>query len=419
MTDNLPEVAAPRLPVQNSMFFDVAKFEHAQRVAKMIATSTMIPEHFRDNLGNCIIALNYAERIQADPFMVMQNMCVIHGKPGIEGKLVIALLNSSGRFEPVQFRETGNLKKPVKDDDGCLAYSKDLRSGTVLEGPMVDWEMVKAEGWYGKQGSKWKTMPALMFRYRAATYFARVYCPEVLLGMQTREEIQDVVAMEKDSEGVYGAAAAVVTPAKTKAIYQPQTPSEAPGGTTTPAEGSNNAGEGEKTPPEPPREAWDPLTAQVQQKYRIEGQREAIMAACAERGVDTKGMLPRDAHAKLLEFEADRKRQEEAEALKAADLIPEVTEEEVDAYVADQEPPPDGPKWPVTFVTMELAGTPDGEKIAALARLFPTPLKVIAKACEISLPLVTLGACRHIAAKMEAKGGFALKAATPSQEDPF
>ena len=52
--------------------------------------------------------------------------------------------------------------------------------------------MVKAEGWYDKSGSKWKTMPDQMFRYRAAAFFARAFCPDVLMGLQTVEETRDV-----------------------------------------------------------------------------------------------------------------------------------------------------------------------------------------------------------------------------------
>jgi hypothetical protein len=188
--DNLPAV------MEGNLFFNVAKFEHAQRVAQVFASSTMVPDQFRGNVGNCIIALNLADRYQADPFMVMQNMHIIHGKPGIEAKLVISLVNNCGRFEPLDFEEAGDLKNPTNGSDGCIAFAKDIKSGKVLNGPRIDWDMVKGEGWYSKNGSKWKHgLAPLMFRYRAATYFARIYCPEVLLGMQTREELQDVVTM--------------------------------------------------------------------------------------------------------------------------------------------------------------------------------------------------------------------------------
>ena len=50
--------------------------------------------------------------------------------------------------------------------------------------------MVKAEGWI--TNSKWKSMPEQMLAYRAAAFFARVYCPESLMGLQTYEEVIDV-----------------------------------------------------------------------------------------------------------------------------------------------------------------------------------------------------------------------------------
>lgn len=183
------ETAGQMMAVSDNLFFNVQLFEHAQRVAKMLGASTMVPAHFQgpQNIGNVLIALNYAQRIRADVFMVMQSLYVVHGRPGLEGKLVIALVNQCGRFEPLEFEE---------DKDGCLAFAKEIKSGKVLKGPKVTWQMVKAEGWLDKAGSKWKSMPDVMFRYRAAAFFARTYCPEVMLGMQTKEEIEDVVDMQ-------------------------------------------------------------------------------------------------------------------------------------------------------------------------------------------------------------------------------
>mgnify|MGYP001558275757 FL=1 len=51
--------------------------------------------------------------------------------------------------------------------------------------------MVKAEGWHSKQGAKWASMPGQMFRYRAATFWARVFAPEVSMGIYTADEIED------------------------------------------------------------------------------------------------------------------------------------------------------------------------------------------------------------------------------------
>lgn len=206
---DLQQVQQEIMSSGGGMFFNVAKFEFAQRVAAVFAESTMVPEHYKKNAGNCLIAMNLAERWNADPFMVMQNVYIIQGRPGIEGKLVIALINASGRFDPLEFKNIGNLRSPKNDDDGCVAFALERKSGKVLEGTAVTWKIVKDEGWLAKNNSKWKTIPEQMFCYRAATFFARRYCPEVLLGMQTKEEILDVTTMEPDQNGVYTAPAPV------------------------------------------------------------------------------------------------------------------------------------------------------------------------------------------------------------------
>lgn len=169
-----------------SLFFDATKFEFAQRVSKMLSTATMVPEHFRNNLGNCVIALNYAQRMGIDPFMAMQKMYVIHGKPALETQLQIALFNQGGRFSALKYKMSGS-----GDAQQCVAYATDLATKEVIEGPPVSIAMAKAEGWYSKSGSKWKTLPDLMLRYRAAAFFIRLYAPETTMGLHTPEELYD------------------------------------------------------------------------------------------------------------------------------------------------------------------------------------------------------------------------------------
>lgn len=172
----------------NSLLFDSSRFEHAQRVSKMLASSTMVPQHFRENVGNCVIALNYAHRAGIDPFMCMQKMYIIHGKPAIETQLQIALFNKGGRFSPLKYKISG-----TGDARECVAIAKDLESGELIEGPPVSIKMAKDEGWYSKNGSKWKTLPELMLRYRAAAFFIRLYAPETTLGLHTPEELMEGV----------------------------------------------------------------------------------------------------------------------------------------------------------------------------------------------------------------------------------
>jgi hypothetical protein len=213
--ETLPaEFRAQLLSSEDSMFFNIAKFEHAQRVANMFAASDMVPQQFQGKAGNCMIALNYALRIGADPFMMLQTMHIIHGKPGIEGKLVAALINQSGKYrEPLGYQwldDKDNVieshavySEKTKDGRGCRAFTKDAKSGQIVYGPKISWNIVYEEGWFGKNGSKWKTMPELMFMYRSASWFANVHCPEVKLGMHTVEEIKDFVDMAPGPNGSY------------------------------------------------------------------------------------------------------------------------------------------------------------------------------------------------------------------------
>ena len=60
--------------------------------------------------------------------------------------------------------------------------------------------MAAAEGWLNKPGSKWKTMPVQMMHYRAAAFFARIHCSDILLGLPTYEEVQDVKGYEEEGK---------------------------------------------------------------------------------------------------------------------------------------------------------------------------------------------------------------------------
>jgi hypothetical protein len=125
---------------------------------------------------------------------VMQSMVPIHGKPTWSAAFLIATVNSCGRFSPMRFRWVG---KEGTDDWGCRAYAVEREGNLELVGALVTIAMAKAEGWYSKNGSKWKTMPEQMLQYRAAAFWTRAYAPEIALGMHTSEEIHDTQASQQ------------------------------------------------------------------------------------------------------------------------------------------------------------------------------------------------------------------------------
>lgn len=170
-------------------------FELEQRKAVALSKSTLIPKDYQNNLPNCLIAMEVASRTNSSVMMVMQNLYIVHGRPSWSSQYIIAAINACGRFKPLRFKMEGEGMKRA-----CTAWTTDS-SGEVLEGPQVTMEMAKAEQWLDKNGSKWKTMPELMLRYRAAAFFGRLYAPDILMGMQTDQEIIDITPPIEPDEG--------------------------------------------------------------------------------------------------------------------------------------------------------------------------------------------------------------------------
>lgn len=183
------------LPAVTMGFNSLQSFELMQRGAKLLTASDLVPQQFRGNLANCVIALNMANRIGADPLMVMQNLYVVHGNPSWSSKFLIATINTCGRFSSLRYEWRG---KPGTPEYGCRAWAIEKATGERLDGIWVDWKMVKAEGWSEKKGSKWNTMADQMFVYRAAAFWQRAYAPELGMGLQTREEVEDVIDLHPD-----------------------------------------------------------------------------------------------------------------------------------------------------------------------------------------------------------------------------
>lgn len=218
------------LPAQSSeSVFSVKLFDHAQRVAKMLSSSSLIPKEFQGNIQNTMIALEMANRVGASPLMVMQNLYIVHGKPGWSSQFVIASINTCGRFKSLRFDVSGEgmekkcvawtVEKSVALPDGIRTLEQAKEAGLpVLEGVEVSIKMAKDEGWLDKNGSKWKTMPEVMLRYRAATFFGRMHCPEIMMGMKTQDEIIDIEAIPVVSEPE-------ITYEQLSALYEAKLPS--------------------------------------------------------------------------------------------------------------------------------------------------------------------------------------------------
>lgn len=198
---------------RGDLLWDPAAYAHAIGVATAISKSGLLPEHFKDKPASVLIALAMARRLREDPFVVLQSVHVIHGKPGFSAQYVIARANLSGVFRgPIRFEETG-----AGPTLAVTAWAELADSGERVEFE-VSLQMAKDEGW--TKNSKYQSMPKLMLRYRAATFLVRLYAPQVMLGMQTAEELRDVI----DADDVDRRPVRILHDESTQAGVAPSTP---------------------------------------------------------------------------------------------------------------------------------------------------------------------------------------------------
>lgn len=175
------------------------------KMAQLIATADVLPAAYKAKPANCLIALNMANRMHADPLMIMQNLYSVHGNPSWSSKFLIATFNTCGRYTAIRYEMTGEKNK---DSWGCRAWAVEKETGEKLVGAEITIDIAKKEGWYDKKDkagnycSKWRTMPELLLQYRAAAFFIRTYAPELSLGLMTKEEVID---MEQVDDGSFSA----------------------------------------------------------------------------------------------------------------------------------------------------------------------------------------------------------------------
>lgn len=173
---------------------DQTAFNQLLRASKMLSQSTLVPQNYQGKPQDCFIATEMAARMNTSPIFVMQNLYVVKGRPSWSGQACKAMIDNSGRFKNTKFVYTG---KENTDTWGCYLTATQISDGEIVNGTEITIKMAKDEGWYnkpnsyGKETSKWPTMPKQMLAYRAAAFFARMYCPEALMGLQTYEEVMD------------------------------------------------------------------------------------------------------------------------------------------------------------------------------------------------------------------------------------
>lgn len=187
----------PAVPEVKNLLTNTKALALIDRVAQRYAASSMVPDSYRGKPENCFVACELAARMDVSPILVMQNLYIVQGKPSWAGQACKALIDGCGKFKDSEYIMTGSMADGTR---GCYLQAVNVRTGKLVKGTEITLQMAQNEGWISKNGSKWKTMPEQMLKYRAAAFFARTECPEVLMGFQTAEEVEDVRGAEKTAQ---------------------------------------------------------------------------------------------------------------------------------------------------------------------------------------------------------------------------
>ncbi|MGQ5289772.1 RecT family recombinase [Pectobacterium actinidiae] len=162
----------------------------ADVMSKGVAT---VPKHLQGKPSDCLAIVMQAARWGMDPYVVGQKTHLVNGQLGYEAQLVNAVVTSSsavrGRFKYEYGGDWEKIvgKKDERDESGLF-----IRVGAILRGEQeITWgEPVYLADITTRNSPLWKTAPKQQIAYLAVKYWARLYCPEVIMGVYSPDEIE-------------------------------------------------------------------------------------------------------------------------------------------------------------------------------------------------------------------------------------
>ena len=155
----------------------------AVQLAETMAKATLMPDHLRGKPGDCLLVVMQAQRWGMDALSVALCTSVAQGKLCYEGKLIAAVLYSMGAIEgrlSYTFSGSGSERGVTVTARGRGAHTDEAISGTVAK--------------WATENSHWEKDPDSMLIYRGTRQWARLYAPEALLGVYTKDELEDSAA---------------------------------------------------------------------------------------------------------------------------------------------------------------------------------------------------------------------------------
>ena len=196
--------------IQQNVLGDLDALERIEKFAGLMATAKVtIPADLHNKPGDCLALCLQAQAWGMNPYAVAQKAHVIKGKIGYEAQLVNAVITCHAPIEhrPVFAwsegweRIIGKFKKVPgknggaeyaapnwadKDEDGLWCeVSATIKGETAPR--VLRLEMRQA---HPRQSTLWATDPKQQLAYTVMKRWARLHCPDVILGIYTPDELK-------------------------------------------------------------------------------------------------------------------------------------------------------------------------------------------------------------------------------------
>lgn len=191
--------------------FSPTGLQKLQAFAEVMAQGkATVPAHLAGKPADCLAIALQAAQWGMNPYAVAQKTHLVNGTLGYEAQLVNAVITSStavqGRFKYEYGGDWEKFKPGAANANNERGLS--VRVGAVLRGETeITWgEPLYMEFVTTRNSPLWKTAPKQQLAYLAVKYWARLYCPDVILGVYTPDEFEPTQRAERD-----------VTPARSRA----------------------------------------------------------------------------------------------------------------------------------------------------------------------------------------------------------
>lgn len=162
-----------------------ANYEEVYKMAELICKTDMVPKDFKNNHANTVVAIQLGMEVGLYPMQALQNIAVINGRPCVWGDAQLALVRASGLME--WMKESG-------DNEYATCEVKRYGDPNIVSQTFRKNDAERA-GLWGKSGP-WKQYPKRMLQMRARSFALRDLFPDVLKGLHSREEAEDIIDIE-------------------------------------------------------------------------------------------------------------------------------------------------------------------------------------------------------------------------------